>query len=139
MIIEKNHLFRDKLKNTLYTSCYFDPDKKIEIEVWEQVVDDEDYPFVYEDSSDCPIIPISELEDKLRDGSVVDLGLIGNSKFRFDSPEKRNFFDRSFGNNSSKVLVEDRTEEMELELSYYPIRTVGDFKKYADKYWELTR
>lgn len=132
--LQLNHLYQNYLddRRLYYISKW--SDGEILVEEFKQV-ESKHYPYVYEDEGCTSELDI--FESMLSNGHIKDLGKLEDTDFSFQ--EVYNEIDNyHFGNNTNKVIVKNRTKQLNEELkSINYIVDVNTFITLAKKYKEL--
>ena len=134
--LQLNHLYQNQLDDRKLYFVSEWSDGTVLLEEFKQV-ECKQYPYVYEDE-DCT----SELdifENMLSNGHIKDLGKLEDTDFSFQEVYNE-IDDYHFGNNTNKVILKNRTKQLNDDLkSLNYIVDINTFIALSKKYKELIK
>ena len=128
-------LYKDKHQDILFYPTLWD-DNTILVEAWKRYTSPK-YNFVFEDAG---LITSEEMSDLIKNKRLKKLGILSKTKYNFKKVYNEEE-GRYFGENTNKVLVEDRSEELKKYLDKLKFQgksmTYSKFCFLVNKYWEI--
>lgn len=134
--LQLNHLYQNQLDDRKLYFVSEWSDGTVLLEEFKQV-ECKQYPYVYEDEDYTSELDI--FESMLSNGHIIDLGKLEDTDFSFQ--EVYNEIDNyHFGNNTNKVIVKNRTKQLNDDLkSLNYIVDINTFIALSKKYKELIK